>query len=299
VLTLTNICLSPSPHSFIDHAALGFAYSLYDEDEELNFEVEPGTSKGSQDCIEDLSCSAPMYFLNDEYLGQYSNIPQVKNATIEEEDFGLDVYEPLFFLSPHEWTSLGTFSIKMQFDDDTLTSSDVFYFCHIHKFMSGRIKLTKNGEVLNELNDTPDLGYERDAVPSAFDEKCGSYGLQNFVLPNPLCPARFVCHDGDDDDSQDLRDFSRCIDAMNCHMLSGMTTGTKARSEAALFVHQMIPHHENAVNMAKVLMKADKLDCDDLSDDENPDCVLEGKCILGVSPAPTYSTKIRRSRSIR
>ena len=40
---------------------------------------------------------------------------------------------------------------------------------------------------------------------------------------------------------------------MNCAMMSGMTTGVVegTQSEAALFLHQMIPHHQNAVNMAK------------------------------------------------
>jgi hypothetical protein len=258
--------------------AIGFAYSPYG-DEDLKVELEPGISKGRQECIEDLSCPAPMYFLNDEYLGHYSNIPEVKNVTTGEEDFGLDVYEPLFFRSPHEWTAMGTFSIQLRFDDDSVTS-DIFYFCHIHEFMGGRIKLTKNGQVLNEL-DTPDRGYKYD-VPSAFDEQCGSFGLGNFELPNPLCPAKFVCVD-DEDDSQELRDFSHCIDAMNCHMMSGMTTGIQAKSEAALFVHQMIPHHQNAVNMAKLLLKANKLECEDLSDDENPDCVLEGECFSSLS----------------
>ncbi len=48
-------------------------------------------------------------------------------------------------------------------------------------------------------------------------------------LPNPLCPDHFVC--GNEDESQELRDFSRCIDAMNCHQLAGMTTGVKAQDE--------------------------------------------------------------------
>ena len=39
---------------------------------------------------------------------------------------------------------------------------------------------------------------------------------------------------------------------MNCAMMNGMTTSVKgSESEVALFLHQMIPHHQNAVNMAK------------------------------------------------
>ena len=39
---------------------------------------------------------------------------------------------------------------------------------------------------------------------------------------------------------------------MNCAMMNGMTSSVKgSASEDALFLHQMIPHHQNAVNMAK------------------------------------------------
>lgn len=57
--------------------------------------------------------------------------------------------------------------------------------------------------------------------------------------------------------------------------MAGMTTGIKALDESALFVHQMIPHHQNAVNMAKVLLKTNKLKCEDLANEDEPDCVLE------------------------
>ena len=129
----------------------------------------------------------------------------------------------------------------------------MFYFCHIHEFMGGRIKVTKNGKVLNEL-DTPSMGFAYDydsPLMSEFDKECGTFALGEFQLPNPKCPDRFVC--GLDEPGMDpqLLKFSQCLDAMNCHMLAGMTTGIKARDERALFIHQMIPHHQNAVNMAK------------------------------------------------
>ena len=37
----------------------------------------------------------------------------------------------------------------------------------------------------------------------------------------------------------------------------------------------MIPHHQNAVNMAKALLKLGTLDCPDLSNTEINDCILE------------------------
>jgi Domain of unknown function (DUF305) len=66
------------------------------------------------------------------------------------------------------------------------------------------------------------------------------------------------------------------ITAANCAMMAGMTTGNQVQQEDALFVYQMIPHHQNAVNMAKIMLKRDFLNCDDLADDKHPDCILEG-----------------------
>jgi len=34
----------------------------------------------------------------------------------------------------------------------------------------------------------------------------------------------------------------------------------------ATFIHQMVPHHNNAVNMAKILLKMDVLDPEDEDD---------------------------------
>lgn len=53
-----------------------------------------------------------------------------------------------------------------------------------------------------------------------------------------------------------------------------MTTNIESGSSMALFIHQMIPHHQNAVNMAKALLKTEILQCDNLAE-ETDDCVLE------------------------
>jgi uncharacterized protein (DUF305 family) len=109
--------------------------------------------------------------------------------------------------------------------------------------MSGRIKLLKNGLPISE-NNVPALGYSYD-TPGLFDQ------------------------------DEELQSYAECIDAMDCAMMSGMTTGVMASDEAALFIHQMIPHHQNAVNMAKTLLKSEKVVCADLSDEDSQDCVLE------------------------
>jgi hypothetical protein len=137
--------------------------------------------------------------------------------------------------------------------------------------MTGRIKLLKNGVPVAEA-DEPTLEYRYD-TPGEFDDKCGTYGLDSFQLPNPECPETFVCM-GDVTDPA-LIQYADCIDAMNCAMLSGMTTQYSASSPVALFIHQMIPHHRNAVNMAKVLLFQNILKCDDLTNEDDPDCKME------------------------
>ena len=65
--------------------------------------------------------------------------------------------------------------------------------------------------------------------------------LEPYQLPNPFCPESFVCET--EDTSENLSKFGKCIDAMNCAMLVGMTTGTRSRSEKALFMHQVTNSH--------------------------------------------------------
>lgn len=145
--------------------------------------------------------------------------------------------------------------------------------------MSGRIKLLKNGIPVNNA-DLPELGYQYDSI-SSFDASCGTFDLESSRLPQTECPDRFVCvPDSVNDDG--LRVFASCIDAMNCFMLKGMTTGVSASSPTALFIHQMIPHHQNAVNMAKALLhfkneveQKQEVNCPDLTDEESSDCILE------------------------
>jgi hypothetical protein len=133
--------------------------------------------------------------------------------------------------------------------------------------MTGRIKLLKNGKVIRTDN-TPEIGYIYD-IPSEFDTKCGTFMVDAFQLPNDVCPSRFVCANADSSDV--LKTFTACVDAMNCAMFAGMTTNVAADSNNALFIHQMIPHHLNAVNMGKALHKTNSLKCDDLTS-ESEDC---------------------------
>jgi hypothetical protein len=99
---------------------LGFAYGpdgAHDEQDELEKCI---TRTNSSCATGGLTCPAPQYQLNGEFLGDVT-VP---------EDFGLDEYEPRFFLPLLDWIDQGTFTIDLTFDDATI-GQDAFYFCHV------------------------------------------------------------------------------------------------------------------------------------------------------------------------
>jgi hypothetical protein len=96
--------------------------------------------------------------------------------------------------------------------------------------MTGRIKLLKNNTPVMG-SDEPPLEYLYDEL-GEFDKQCGTWGLDAFQLPNLECPETFVCLDDVTDPS--LVTYAECIDAMDCHMMAGMTTKISANSPVAL-----------------------------------------------------------------
>ena len=92
-----------------------------------------------------------------------------------------------------------------------------------------------------------------------------------------------------------------------------LTPSTKTQA-VATFIHQMVPHHNNAVNMAKILLKMDVLDPEDEDDagmidmlwaiinaqnyqNHNMEAYLDAKGLpaIGASPA----SEIRRPKLTR
>jgi len=255
---------------------MGFAYdvdgALADSPELEPVNVPPGSAST---CDEDLTCPAPIYFKDGDQLGPglYNNL---NDELVGGEDFGLDDYEPEFFYPIAEW-SAPLYEIKLRFTVDDI-DQDIFYFCHIHAGMTGRIKiLDDDGDAIVE-DDTPDLPYSYEAT-TGLDETCGTSGLTEFESITE-CPTKgFVCLDGTEDDT--LEEFATCVDAMDCFMLQGMATCVEdtISDNGVIFSLQMIPHHVNAVNMAKALLKQNTentvFDCDDLTG-ESEDCIFEG-----------------------
>merc|ERR1712238_549378 len=183
----------------------------------------------------------------------------ITKASASGEDFGLDDYEPLFFYPFADWVDQGTFSVVapsvFNFDNIDPNDNDFFYFCHIHAGMSGRVKILDSKKNVLSPPDVPEIPAEYYQIQSEFDAGCGTYGISAFELPNPNCPVNFVCGAG-----SELENFAACFNALDCAMTSGMSNEVGSQDddvsdEIALFINQMIPHHQNAVNMCKTLIK--------------------------------------------
>jgi len=232
-------------------------------------ELEPGIAPpgSASSCADNNSCPAPMYIKNGNYLGEYSNNELIAPIA-DSENFGLDDYEPEFFFDPITWRSEDgsevEYEVALKFDIDDF-EDDIFYFCHIHQYMTGRIKFVDEiGQVITKAN-LPTIEYEYDE-PSDHDVGCGTFGTGDFILPNAECPDKFVC--GADDSDTPVHKFAQCINSMNCAMTAGMTTGLTSGSVLALFNHQMIPHHQNAVNMCKAMLVSGEAECADITDED-------------------------------
>lgn len=258
---------------------IGFAYEADGAHADVP-ELQPDIAPGNSNCVETLSCPAPMYFKNNTYTGVYSNIDNLV-TTKGDVDFGLDAVEPLFFHPQGVWEGYESFVTALNFDDDNF-DEDIFYFCHVHSGMTGRIKLIgSDGSMVSEAN-TPEIPYPYSVV-SAFDKECGTFDLEKFQPSmNSQCPESFICYDG----AGTIGDMVECVNAMDCAMLTGMTVyygdeGKNSReNDVILFLREMIPHHQNAVNMAKNLITSGEIECSleapaEEGDDLTTACVLD------------------------
>jgi len=82
-------------------------------------------------CQENMSCPAPMYMLDREYVGSYSNNNAIKSVTSNDDNFGLDEYRRLFFYPLLDWIDMGSFGVSLKINEEDDVSTDIFYFCHV------------------------------------------------------------------------------------------------------------------------------------------------------------------------
>jgi uncharacterized protein (DUF305 family)/plastocyanin len=184
-----------------------------------------------------------------------------KATTCEEAgDTGLDCYEPEFFYPRDQWLEK-KYTVELTITQDVADASHggvIYYFCHIHSKMSGKIIIQNaDGSAYTPKNPTAQALYAASG-PSGADAMCGTHGVKEYAPGgSKACAERFLCGTLD-------TDFEKCMQAIDCKMNQDMKSYTKADQEdkVAIFMEQMIPHHENAVNMAKILLKhvpADKI----------------------------------------
>ena len=135
----------------------------------------------------------------------------------------------------------------------------IYYFCHIHSKMSGRIiiKNVDGSRYSPTLNPT-ELFLYSPVVRSAIDATCGTTGVAPYTYGQSMaCSGSFLC--GDLDTGVTEPRFGQCLQGVDCAMNKGMfgQSTPDHLSPVVTFMEQMIPHHLNAVNMAKLLMKTD------------------------------------------
>jgi len=169
----------------------------------------------------------------------------VKDVAItdDESTFGLDGYEPLFFYPYEAWEEHGPFHVTLTVPDVT----KLYYFCHIHAEMSANI-VVHGASAAAESPQLHDEYFVEPPTISDFDAHCGTVGVSPYDGHGTCADKHFLC--GSDLDST----FNHCLQAIDCKMHVEMAVQTDS-DPAATFMRQMIPHHANAVSMAKVLLK--------------------------------------------
>ena len=147
----------------------------------------------------------------------------------------------------------------------------IYYFCHIHSKMSGRIiiKNVDGSRYSPTLNPT-ELFLYSPVVRSAIDATCGTTGVAPYTYGQSMaCSGSFLCGDLNAVRQSGPR-FGQCLQGVDCAMNAGMFGESTPDHHAPLvtFMEQMIPHHLNAINMAKLLLKADCVAVRDTEDFE-------------------------------
>jgi len=220
---------------------LGFAYGpdgVYGENDELEKDVADPI--GDDSCVNTTSCQHAQYKLNGENLCD-------EPGNCDPKDFGLDQYEGVWFSGGRDdWLGAGNFTVDVTITDPATT--EFFYFCHIHDRMSGRVKiLDPVTKLMKEPEARVELPYVNRPEISEFDQNCGTFNVSQYQNGKGCPGMTFLC-------TEDLDDFGKCMVAIDCAMHVEMRVSGDS-DPTVTFMHQMIAHHRNAVNMAKILLK--------------------------------------------
>ena len=123
--------------------------------------------------------------------------------------------------------------------------------------MSGRIDVCDWVNDECKLRSGPPVELYAHHVPDAFDQECGTTGAAQYKDGGQCEGHEFICAA-----EQAQRDDTvfKCFDAIDCAMNAGMRVDYEGKAEQFVtFLQQMIPHHQNAVNMAKYVHAVDSM----------------------------------------
>ena len=174
-------------------------------------------------------------------------------------DTGLGCYEPAFMEIAPQWRDR-SFSVNLTITPELAANTHggaIYYFCHLHSQMSGRIRvLNADGTPYNRTDGLDEgLAYlPPPTVSDALDLACGTFGTSPYHPGGPLaCGA--PAFGGTLDTT-----FEQCLQAIDCQMTVEMWSRSSAdpvgvSDKVRLFMEQMIPHHQNAISMARLLLK--------------------------------------------
>lgn len=152
-------------------------------------------------------------------------------------------------------SAIPEYNVRLRIDQ--ADTHEAFYFCHIHAGMSGRLRFCDRAEPGGDCvlrTGSIDEPLPEYTSPAAFDEVCGTSGMQPFEDDEDgyCADSHFLCLA----EGQASDEVYECYSAINCAMAADMRVSYGGESdEFATFLRQMIPHHENAVNMAKIMLK--------------------------------------------
>lgn len=198
-------------------------------------------------------------------------IDGAETTCVDKGDTGLDCYEPDFFLPLDVWGEK-VYSAELTITEELANESSggvIYYFCHIHSKMSGKIQIVNDdGTPYDSGSDELDL-YEP-ITHDEFDTTCGTTATADYQEGGSRdCGISFF------PGSQDSQ-YEQCLQAIDCQMHWDMYSETSEQNgdKIANFMQQMIPHHQNAVNMAKLLLK--HVDQEELDSVEDLEAILYG-----------------------
>ena len=181
---------------------------------------------------------------------------------------GLDDYEPQFLWPRAEWLQR-KYTVELTITDEIARTAAknggvLYYFCHLHSKMSGKIRITgsytKDGTPYQSKSAYEESAYApygtelyqyRPHTADAFDTTCGTYEASPYQNGSAVCAGQeFLC-------GGSTGTFAECMHAIDCKMQVEMTVHGHDlhKDPVAIFMQQMIPHHTNAVNMARTMLK--------------------------------------------